>query len=69
VTTWAAVRHSPLRWPVRLVVVGVASVLLALVGAFLPGDGVGLWLRAGLAVVVAGAALALAPGVLRSLRG
>jgi hypothetical protein len=69
VTTWAAVRHSPLRWPGRLVVVAVASVLLALVGAFLPGEGVGLWLRAALAVLVAGGALALAPGVLRSLRG
>ncbi|WP_323099299.1 lipopolysaccharide biosynthesis protein [Intrasporangium sp. YIM S08009] len=69
VTTGAAVRHSPLRWPGRLVVVAVASVVLALVGAFLPAEGVGLWLRAGLAVLVAGAALALAPGVLRSLRG
>ncbi|WP_242652747.1 lipopolysaccharide biosynthesis protein [Intrasporangium flavum] len=68
-TTWSAVRHSPLRWPGRLVLVAVVSVVLALVGAFLPAEGVGLWLRAGLAVAVAGAALALAPGVVRSLRG
>jgi O-antigen/teichoic acid export membrane protein len=68
-TTWFAVRHSPLRWPGRLVVVAAASVVLALAGAVLPSDGAGLWVRAALAAVVAAAALALAPGVLRSLRG
>ena len=68
-TTWAAVRHSTLRWPARLTVTAVASVLLALVGAVLPVEGAGLWLRAGLAMAVAGAAIALAPGIVRSLRG
>jgi O-antigen/teichoic acid export membrane protein len=68
-TTWFAVRHSPLRWPARLPAVALASFALALVGAALPGDGAGAWVRGALAVAVAGGALALAPGVLRSLRG
>jgi hypothetical protein len=35
----------------------------------LPLDGVGTWVRAALAVLVAGAAMGLAPRIVRTLRG
>jgi O-antigen/teichoic acid export membrane protein len=68
-TTWFARTHSPLRWPSRAAVVALAGVGLALVGSLLPLDGVGAWVRAALAVLVAGAAVGLAPRIVRTLRG
>ena len=61
--------HSPLRWPPRLVVIWAASGALAVVAALLPITGAGAVVRLLTAALVAVAALVLAPGVLRVLRG
>jgi O-antigen/teichoic acid export membrane protein len=68
-TTWFARTHSPLRWPGRAAAVAVAGIALALVGAVLPLDGPAAWLRVALAVVVGAGAVAVAPRILRTLRG
>ena len=68
-TTWFARAHSPLRWPASAAAVASSGVGLAVIGSLLPLDGAGAWVRAGLVVVVAGAALTLAPRVVRTLRG
>ena len=68
-TTWFARTHSPLRWPGRAAAVALAGIALALVGAVLPLDGPAAWLRVALAAVVGAGAVAVAPRILRTLRG
>jgi O-antigen/teichoic acid export membrane protein len=69
-TTWFAVRHSPLRWPPWVGAFAVAVIAAAaLVGGLLPLVGPGAWIRVALAVLVAALAVAVAPRVLRALRG
>jgi O-antigen/teichoic acid export membrane protein len=68
-TTWFARTHSPFRWPPRVAVVALAGVALALVGAVLPLAGPAAWVRVALAVLVGAGAVALAPRILRTLRG
>ena len=68
-TTWFARTHSPLRWPPRVAAVALAGVALALVGAVLPLDGPAAWVRVALTVLVGAAAVAVAPRILRTLRG
>ncbi len=67
-TTRLAHLHSPLRWPMRAVVVAEVGITLAVVGSVLPLDGAA-WVRIALAVAVGAGALALAPGTVRTLRG
>jgi hypothetical protein len=50
-------------------VVALAGVALALVGAVLPLAGPAAWVRVALAVLVGAGAVALAPRILRTLRG
>lgn len=68
-TTWFARTHSALRWPPSVVLVSVAGVALALAGAVLPLEGPGSWVRIVLAILVAAGAVALAPRIVRTLRG
>lgn len=68
-TTWFARTHSPLRWPPRVAVVALAGVALALVGAVLPLEGPAAWVRVALAALVGAGAVAVAPRILRVLRG
>jgi O-antigen/teichoic acid export membrane protein len=69
-TTWFAVRHSALRWGVRVwLVVGAAVVVSVLAGGLLPLSGPGAWVRLALAGLVAAGGLVLAPKMLRTLRG
>ena len=68
-TTWFARGHSPLRWPARLWLVVALAVVVALVGAVAPVEGGAAWLRLVSAAAVAGVGLALAPRILRTLRG
>jgi O-antigen/teichoic acid export membrane protein len=67
-TTWFARTHSALRWPPRVVVVSAAGVALAVLGAAVPLGGWATWLRLLLAALVAAAALAATPGIVRTLR-
>jgi hypothetical protein len=68
-TTWFARTHSPLRWPPRVALVAVVGVALALVGAVLPLEGPASWVRIVLALLVAAGAAAIAPRIVRTLRG
>jgi len=68
-TTWFARTHSPFRWPARVGAVALAGVALALVGAVLPLDGPAAWARVALAALVGAGAAAVAPRILRILRG
>ncbi|GAA2488319.1 lipopolysaccharide biosynthesis protein [Terrabacter carboxydivorans] len=68
-TTWFARTHSALRWPPRVVLVSAAGVALALAGAVLPLTGAAAWARLLLALLVAGGAAAVAPRIVRTLRG
>jgi O-antigen/teichoic acid export membrane protein len=68
-TTWFARGHSPLRWPARLWLVVALAVVVALVGAVAPVEGGAAWLRLVSAAAVAAVGLALAPRILRTLRG
>jgi O-antigen/teichoic acid export membrane protein len=68
-TTWFARTHSPLRWPRTLWAVAGLAVALGVVGAALPIDGPAVWVRVALAVAVAAVGVALAPRIVRALRG
>jgi O-antigen/teichoic acid export membrane protein len=68
-TTWFATTHSELRWPPRVLLVSVVGVVLAVAGALLPITGPGSWVRIGLALLVAAGASAVAPRIVRTLRG
>jgi hypothetical protein len=68
-TTWFARTHSPMRWPPRVAVVALAGVALALVGAVLPLEGPAAGVRLALAAIVAAGAAAVAPRIVRTLRG
>lgn len=68
-TTWFARTHSPLRWPPRAALVAVAGVSVALLGAVLPLEGPASWVRIVLALLVAAGAAAVAPRIVRTLRG
>jgi O-antigen/teichoic acid export membrane protein len=61
--------HSALRWPRRAALVALGGAALALVGAVLPLTGAGAWLRLVLAVLVGAGALAVAPRIVRVVRG
>ncbi|MEW1955041.1 oligosaccharide flippase family protein [Terrabacter sp. NPDC080008] len=68
-TTAFARRHSSLRWPRRAAAVAGCGAALAVAGSVLPLTGAGAWLRVVLAALVAVAALAAAPRIVRVLRG
>ena len=69
-TTWFAARHSPFRWPGLVgVTVALALGLGVCAGGLLPVEGPGVWVRLGLASMVALVAAVATPRALRSLRG
>ena len=67
--TWFARAHSPLRWPAALWGVASLAVGLAILGAALPVEGTPARVRVGLAAAVAVTGMALAPRIVRALRG
>jgi hypothetical protein len=69
VTVQAARTLTPLRFDPRLWVAGAAAAALCVAGALLPSTGTGALVRLVLVVALAAVAVALAPRVLRSMRG
>jgi O-antigen/teichoic acid export membrane protein len=69
VTVHAARTLTPLRFVPWLWVAGAAAAVLCVAGALLPSTGTGAVVRLVLVVALGAVALALAPRVLRSLRG
>lgn len=69
VTVQAARTLTPLRFDLRLWVAGAAAAALCVAGALLPSTGTGALVRLVLVVALAAVAVALAPRVLRSMRG